>query len=398
MEKFSSKEFAPKLGSAGKGALSAVGAFIKFLFVPYLLVTIVDRMTSGEDDAWVGTVNSLATDMLQVVIIFGLVLTVLSFLKGFYPKGSYSRMIFSVVCAVVVLVFGYSLMLGGDVQSFFDSESLDIDVMFLFYLFILLVALRVLQHIGELPDHRFEFMTFMSKKLGTPAPAPVPIEDVNAHKPQHDFRPRYGRLSSGFKEARKAAGTYIAWPVFSLMVAGAAITKIGDEVPVEFTNELEDLVGIILLIGIALCLLMFFKGFYPKGSVSRMSFWIAAVAIICLWIWNLSFEGNVAIEIADVATVNFDYTPIVLLFILAAGLWAVYAAVEMISYRKDWKANNFQPVDDKKIKKRKAQEMKEAKQKAKDEKVRAKQERSDAKQKAKDEKEQKKDAEKKEKK
>jgi hypothetical protein len=369
MVKFDPKEFDPKLGSWGKGIISSIAAAIKFLVLPLLLITIFGSISSEMDESWSQTVVALTDDMLMVALAFGAALTALSFPRGFYPKGSFPRLIFSIICGILALLFGYMLTLGGDVQAFFDSESLDVDVMFLFLIYTFLVVLRVLQHISELPDYRWEFLTLMSKKLGTPAPAPIPVEEVEKHRIWHDFRIKYGRWSSGFKDMRRSAGGYIAWPLFMLMIAGAAVTKIGDDVPVEFTNELDSLMGIVLVVGVLITVLMFFKGFYPKGSISRPAFWSVAVICICLWIWYFSFGGDVAIEIMDVASVDLNYTPIVMLFIVAAALWAVYAIVEMLSYRKEWVANNYQPVDEDKAKKKKKAEKEEAKAKKKIEKA-----------------------------
>ncbi|QLH74221.1 MAG: hypothetical protein HPY73_01340 [Methanomassiliicoccales archaeon] len=367
-----SKEFNLKLGSAGKGLISSVLAFVKFFVVPFMVLNLILTIGDGSGGEWWPKVKVLIEEMMPLVIVFGIAITAVAFGRGFYPKGSYPRAVFSAVCAVLVMIYAYMLMLGGDVQSFFDSEDIALDVMFVFLLFALLLVIRTLQHLGELPDHRHEFLTLMAGKLGTPMPEPLPVEDVDKHRFYHDLRLRYGRLEPGFKDMRKAAGKYLAWPVFLLIIIGIVITKIGDSVPVEFKNELDGLVGTIALIGAAIAVLMFFKGFYPKGSVSRMAFWIPAAGCICLWIWYLSFGGDVAIELMDLATIELDYTPIIMLFIIAAALWAVYAIVEMVSYRKDWKANNFQPVDDKKISAMKKLKKKEAKEKAKAEKLQKK--------------------------
>jgi hypothetical protein len=48
--------------------------------------------------------------------------------------------------------------------------------------------------------------------------------------------------------------------------------------------------------------------------------------------------GNVRIDI--------NYQPYVLLIILGVSLWAIYYVVELVSYRKDWIAQDFEPVDE----------------------------------------------------
>ncbi len=51
-----------------------------------------------------------------------------------------------------------------------------------------------------------------------------------------------------------------------------------------------------------------------------------------------------------------DFRPLVLLFVFAVLLWAVYAVVELLSYRKDWIAGGFLPVNDRLIRQRKRDE------------------------------------------
>ncbi len=67
--------------------------------------------------------------------------------------------------------------------------------------------------------------------------------------------------------------------------------------------------------------LAFFKGFYPKGSVSRMTFWLGLVAVVCLWIWFFLFGGSLIIDIADMVELSVGFTPIVLILMFAAALW-----------------------------------------------------------------------------
>jgi hypothetical protein len=90
-----------------------------------------------------------------------------------------------------------------------------------------------------------------------------------------------------------------------------------------------------LLIGIPIAILSFFRGFYPKGSISRFTFGAIVVVLACLWIWSVTRGGALALEF-DQFGLSISFTGLVLLFILAAALKGVYYLAEMFSYRREW--------------------------------------------------------------
>ena len=135
---------------------------------------------------------------------------------------------------------------------------------------------------------------------------------------------------------------------------------------------LDRLSTLLLFIGVPIAVISFFKGFYPKGSVSRLTFALIIVALICAWIYIAALGGHISVSMNVSSTnihFNLNYEPLLWLFIIGAALWGIYWSVEAVVYRKDWKQNGFMPVDDKALREQRRQrkEMeKEERRRAKD--------------------------------
>ena len=147
--------------------------------------------------------------------------------------------------------------------------------------------------------------------------------------------------------ARGAMLRFVIVPVAIVIIVQSLISSMGNAMTDQLTNTLASTMTLLFLVGIPIAILSFFKGFYPKGSVSRMGFSMVIVALLDLWIWYATLQGRFQADLGNIQ-VNVDYQPYILLLILGVSLWALYYLVEMISYRKDWIAQGFQPVNEEK--------------------------------------------------
>jgi hypothetical protein len=130
-----------------------------------------------------------------------------------------------------------------------------------------------------------------------------------------------------------------------VIVLKAVISSFDTTVTDSLSGLLGTTMALLFFVGIPIAVLSFFKGFYPKGSFSRMSFSIAIVALLDLWIWFATLQGRFQADMGNVR-IDINYQPYVLLIILGVSLWAIYYVVELVSYRKDWIAQDFEPVDE----------------------------------------------------
>jgi hypothetical protein len=337
-------DFSPRFGSITPGIFSAILAAMGYLVFPYIILTGLLTMLNGLDVSDASAWTSMFEDWRQIILILSLPLIALAFFKGFYWKGSYSRLSFAIVMTVIFAVLVWSLQLDGRVQAALDGEDFDLQFTAFIYFFLGFVAFWALFNVGEYLDERREFERRRHVVMNLPPPMPITPEDPRKHKWWHDFRLRYGSWAMGFKTARRYYGRFMVWPILFFMVVTATLLKVNDLVPFELQNQMEDAIMLLFWAGLAVVAMAFFKGFYPKGSVSRMSFWLVMVAGICVWIWIFLFGGRLAIEIADMVQLSVGFTPIVLILMFAASLWGVYAMVEYISYHRDWVINHFRAV------------------------------------------------------
>ena len=107
-------DFSISHGSWKKGALAAVGGVIKYVVVPILIVlgmiTVMER--AGVEEL----IESLGLrSLVMQVAILGEVVAALSFFRGFYPKGSLSRMTFGVISMAAAGVWLWTIVKGGDI-------------------------------------------------------------------------------------------------------------------------------------------------------------------------------------------------------------------------------------------------------------------------------------------
>ena len=161
-----------------------------------------------------------------------------------------------------------------------------------------------------------------------------------------EFSIRSGKMSGGVLSAALAGVKYIAIPLiiaivllFLLGEANGMMEEAGDgEIDFDLAG-IEDTIievrNMAILFGIPVVAFAFFKGFYPKGSLARMTFGILMVGSICLWIWFATMGGDLGFELEDVG-LGLDITPLVYLFLLGAGIKAVFYVAEIGSYRDEY--------------------------------------------------------------
>jgi len=327
-------EFSWKLASLGKGAVGALLDAMKYLVVPlsivFTLASVLERAEGPE------VFRTLLQEMQFLVLVFGIVITVLGFFRGAYPKGSYSRLTFGMTVAVLAIVYALSLLLGGRLEDALARERFDLDLDLLFVLYFILAVFTIFMQLGEFVDHRRPWMV----ETGMSAPAEKEVREQ--HRWYHDFRVRYGSLYHGIKVSRAALTGYVVLPliVFILLRAGFSSLNV-DEVD-DLLSRLDDLAATLILFGLPIAAISFPKGFYPKGSLSRLLPAVAVVVLSIFWIWTLGMEGRFVFDSIDGINLYLDYTGLLLWVVFGTSLWIVYYILEMLVYRREWEEGGFQ--------------------------------------------------------
>lgn len=143
-----------------------------------------------------------------------------------------------------------------------------------------------------------------------------------------------GSVGSGIIASVVAGIKYLLLPLILLIGASSLLVQAGGQGMARQIG-LDDVINWVLILGIPIAALAFFRGFYPRGSISRFTFGIIVVVLVCLWIWFVTRGGNLVLQF-DQFGIAVSFTGLVLLFILAAALKGLYYLAEMLSYRKEW--------------------------------------------------------------
>ncbi|HEY3419820.1 MAG TPA: hypothetical protein VGK23_04635 [Methanomassiliicoccales archaeon] len=347
----------PRYGELANGLYGSARAVAQFIILPVVLIMILSSLLEGTGNGSLHDLDLALTGLKLTFVIFGSILAILSFFTEFYPAGSISRLLFGQVRAATIIVLGYTLLISFGMHEAFRAVGPDVDLVSLFYLFALLIVLGMLYLVCEWIDYRWVWKKSKAAIDRTPY---VPRrkhepEDPKAHRVWHDFRFRYGRLTKGMRMAKGALLRYVILPIAIVIVWKALISSMGNTMTDQLSGTLGTTVALLFLVGIPIAVMSFFKGFYSKGSVSRLSFSLIIVALLDVWIWYATLQGRFKADLGMIQ-VDVDYQPYVLLLIFGVSLWALYYVVEFISYRKDWISQGFQPVDEGKAAERRLRE------------------------------------------
>ncbi len=345
-------EFDWKHANVGQGAVSAVLHALKYLVILLILVSVGLMLLARDDGP--ARFRSVLQEMQFLVLVFGLVLTMLGFFRGAYPKGSYSRLTFGMSVAVLAIIYVFMLLLGGGLQEAIAHDLFDLDLKLIFTLYFVSAMFTVFMQLGEFVDHRHPWLE------GSAQIAAQEKEDPAQHRWFHDFRLRYGSLFNGLKLSRSTLVGFVLLPLIFIIILRGALSSLGSEEVDAMLSSLDEVAAFMLLLGLPLTALAFPKGFYPKGSFSRFLPAMAMVLISLYWIWVLGMEGKFALDVMEEVSINLDYSALLLLIMAGTALWFVYYVLELWLYRPEWKEGGFRKDIDKKWRKKREEVKDEA--------------------------------------
>jgi hypothetical protein len=345
----------PRIGKIGAGMRGATRGFARYLALPVIGITIARAGIASNNSAFAQALLPVLDVMTATMFLFGLVLTVVCFFKYFYPKGCLGRTGVALVALVLVILYTYQLVLNDGLSALLEANGVFVDFSLLFLVTLVVILFNAVLIPGEL----FDWRPYWRWSFGRPWQAKP---EEAKHPLWLDFRLRYGRFATGHREAKGKVTWFILVPVLLLIVIKAVLISLSNSsvmdlfasanMQVSFDQVISDLTQVtwnFLLLGIPVVIAVFIRGFYPKGSFSRLVFAWVAVGFTLLWIYFIFLGGRIGSDLG-VGTVglgfDLDFTALLALIMIASGLWGLYYSVEFFSYRKDWIANRYMPVLD----------------------------------------------------
>ncbi|MDD1765838.1 MAG: hypothetical protein LUO84_05235 [Methanomassiliicoccales archaeon] len=159
----------------------------------------------------------------------------------------------------------------------------------------------------------------------------------------NEFSLKDGKIRGGLFSAIGSILKYVIIPVIIFTVIASVLSAVS-----QFNENLglkmvDDMRNMALILGLPIVFLSFFRGYYPKGSYSRLTFAIATTIMICVWIWFVMQGGKFQLS-ATRADLNMDLLGLVLLLVVVAAIGGLYFVAELFSYRKEYLARKVTPV------------------------------------------------------
>ena len=149
-------EFSLSEGRLPSGILAAAGSAFKYLILPLAIVSIINWLAQRiEFD--VGALG--IKQITNAVLVFGILIIIFSFFRGFYLRGSRPRALFGVVSIAFVIIWLWTITLGGKLILDLNQGGVIIDFSLLLYLFIFAAALRAIFFVVEMFSYRKEYLS-----------------------------------------------------------------------------------------------------------------------------------------------------------------------------------------------------------------------------------------------
>ncbi|MDD1743465.1 MAG: hypothetical protein LUO85_02435 [Methanomassiliicoccales archaeon] len=328
-------DFNLRTGKIGNGAKAAKRAYIGWLLVPFLVLSILSGIL--DDLNQIANNVALAQEIGKVagaIAPFALIIIGLSFVWGFYPRGSFGRLTFGLLKVPFILLFVNAIFLNGALEQALWSSNLKLDLAPIVELFLIYAALVALLPICELIDYRREWKYRVGRKL---RPLSPPQKGLLT-----DFKLRYARLVEGAKNARRTFRSYIIIPVVLVLAIRAAVTSLNEPILNQAIQGLQDLDSTVIAIGVVLVVVQFCRGSYRAGAFSRLCFGAIAAVLIVLWTY-VFFTGmtrvNTLFEVPG-TPVQVDLSPFLQLFLIIMLIWSAVIGLRYLleygRHRSHW--------------------------------------------------------------
>jgi hypothetical protein len=340
-------DFHPRVGKIGDGAKLSLRAYVLFIIVPAVVLTLISESIDDMDFQNSIGLADVFIQVLDAIIVFSIIIVILSFFRGFYPKGTFSRAVFGVlVIAFMLILLNAAFLEGGLKKAFSDSgATLDFDLILLVLL--LYITLGFVGVLAELIDNRRTWKKIIGRKV-------KPWKQEEKPNLLTDFHLRNARFVKGTKGAKKAFRGYALWPSLFLVLVIASLNGNNDSTTNESISTLEGLVSVAIIFSIPVIIAQFFRGSYPRGAISRWVF--GMVAVVFIFLWNLKFWGGFLNEFmnSDVNPDNVISTlqspmsltgVVIIFFIIWASIKAIRFTREYFKYRDNWVRDRKRIID-----------------------------------------------------
>lgn len=319
-------------GTFTDAMITAAIKAVLFIIVPLLLIVLLSAIASNE------VVTSGLAEVRTNVLIFGAALVAISFAWAYHLRSTKARLFFGLVGAVLIVVYGYSIFLSGGFSRAMSGFGWTLHGELAFGIVCYLALRSALRFVRD-----YEFFR----------KAPARPGETAIFKPRlirGEFDRRLGSLSSAASNANRVIWAIVVrWSILILLFMwllaffGFASKNTGSG----YLGILTDIVTAILLLGVPMAMLAWFKGFYPKGTVSRTVFDVALSITFVLLIFVIFVLSGLP-QVAATVDAAFPVWPIGVALIMWEVIEVLRAVAELNEERRVWKTRVGYSVERKK--------------------------------------------------
>ena len=298
-------DFSLRIGKFQRGNSSALKTYVKFLVFPTIELVIIDWALEDLNLAANDVIEASVGTMFGTVLMFGIVMVIIRFVRGFYPSGSLGRVIFGLMGIPILFLFAWEILLGSGLQEALGQNHFIIDMSALILPVLIYILFITVFEMSELVTNRRRW----HKKIGIQVEPYVPEKKYYF---LHDFRPRYASFVAGAKKGQSVLSKYIFQRIVIVIILGAVIVSIvqyindqlgGSETlsdifgPIlsslsNLADVLYNMVAVLLVIAIATTALVCLQGSYRKGSFARLV--LSGMVSLLSALWSYVFLGSIA--------------------------------------------------------------------------------------------------------
>jgi hypothetical protein len=327
-------DFNPRTGKLGDAARACRRSYTFWLVLPLITLSIAAGVIRDTSDilnnlALASEIDNIATAIIPISVI----IVILSFPWGFYPKGSFGRFLFGIVVTPILVLFVLSVFMNGQLQQALFNSGIKVDLSFVELMLVLYALSFIIVPACELADNRRAWKKIYGRSL----------KQLSPPKPglMTDFRIRYARFLNGAKDGRRAIILFVVLPILVLVVARAALQSTDNTYVQQALADLHGLDTKLALVGFGLAAVMFLRGTWGPGAFSRLLFGLVVTVVDVLWTLVLiGGLSNVSAQINVPGGYSIDLSPylgyVLIIFVVLAAFIGVKYAFEYARHREQW--------------------------------------------------------------
>ncbi len=336
-------DFNPSIGKFSRGAVEAKKEVFRFVTVPEVFILLV--IGAARSAGMTGELFGIMEQWSMNILIFGLLIAFIAFWRGYFPPGTFSRLLFGLLLVPALLLYIRGLELGGGLEESLRHYGLVVPMQEINLLILIMVLFVGVMQLGEFGDYRRSWKIAVGKKV-------KPLKPIKKMTRRQEFRVRFASKNNGIVWMRKGMVRYVYYTsifiiILITVVDSLVYSSIGYDLR-SLGDALASLFFTLIIIAIPLAACRALYGFYPSGSTSKLVFGFLMAVAGATYTYNCFRGGQIGLvgQWGDVAIgFSIDFFFVVMLFFIGWLLWCTVVVVEYITYRKDWIANDYRPVE-----------------------------------------------------